>query len=247
MVVSGNNRLQNTVSRLGTLLEMTLSYVASRFRCIPIVCMAVVAFACSSARHQEPIPSTDGHRTIAEGYSLIYGITSQQKDLKKLLLIKTESDPVDKVISELADYAGELSAQLEDMAKRYPALTVETQFLPDVEVRARESIASETTKVLLASKGKSFERQLLMKQLTALEEERHISKVMVELETADERRTFWKRTEQRFAELYAKVEHLLEQDYFCGRPTHSPLPVTAVVRPAQNAQALNHGERLSGA
>jgi hypothetical protein len=180
-----------------------------------LILLALATSACSSARPQKPVPPTDGHRTIAEGYSLLYGITSQQKDLKKLLLIKTESDPVDRLISELADYTGELSAQLEDMVRRYPALTIETQFLPDVEVKARESIASATTKELLASEGKDFERRLLMKQLSALEQERHIAKVMVELETADERRTFWKRTEQRFGELYAEVEQLLERKYFC--------------------------------
>ena len=180
-----------------------------------VMLLAIVAGACSSARQQVPPPPTDGHRTIAEGYSLLYGITSQQKDLKKLLLIKGESDAVDAVISEIADYTGELSAQLEDMARRYPALTVETQFLPEVEVKARESITSDTTKVFLATEGKDFERRLLMKQLSALEQERHIAKVMVGLETADERRAFWTRTEQRFGELYAKVEQLLERKYFC--------------------------------
>ena len=181
-----------------------------------LILLALATSTCSSARQQIPPPPTDGHRTIAEGYSLLYGITSQQKDLKKLLLVKVESGPVDAVISELADYTRELSAQLEDMVRRYPALTIETQFLPDVEVKARESIASDTTKVLLASKGRDFERRLLMKQLSALEQERHIAKVMVELETADERRTFWKRTEQRFGELYSKVEQLLERQYFCN-------------------------------
>jgi hypothetical protein len=167
----------------------------------------------------------------------VYGIASQQKDLKKLLLIKTESDPVDTVISELADYTGELSAQLEDMAKRYPALSVQTQFLPDVEVKARESIASQTTNDLLARKGKSFERLLLIKQLTALEEERHIAKVMVGLETTDERRAFWKRTEQRFGELFGKVEHLLEQNYFC-RNEPSPLASADLRCPRQSAQSV---------
>ncbi len=71
------------------------------------------------------------------------------------------------------------------------------------------------SKVLLASEGKDFERRLLMKQLSALEQERHIAKVMVGLETSDERRAFWERTERRFGELYVKVEQLLERDYFC--------------------------------
>lgn len=177
--------------------------------------LALAVASCSSSTPQKAPPVTDGHRTIAEGYSLLYGITSQQKDLKKLLVIKTESDAVDKVISELADYAAALNVQLEDMVRRYPALTVETQFLPDVEVKARESVASATSKELLASEGKDFERRLLLKQLSALEQERHIAKVMVNLETAGERKTFWENTEHGFGELYAKVENLLERQYFC--------------------------------
>lgn len=180
-----------------------------------LLTLVVATGGCSSAVPQKPLSPSDGHRTIAEGYSLLYGITSQQRDLKKLLLVKVESDPVDAVISELADYTGELSAELEDMVKRYPALTVSTQFLPEVEVKTRESITAETTKVFLDTKGKEFERRLLLKQLTALEQERHMAKVMVELETTDERRAFWRRTEQRFGQLYDKVEKLLERQYFC--------------------------------
>jgi hypothetical protein len=182
-----------------------------------LVAIAVTIFmGCSSAPPQKPQPVTDGHREIAEGYSLLYGITSQQKDLKKLLLVKSESDPVDDVISELAEYTAALSLQLEDFVRRYPALTVETQFLPDVEVKARESITAETTKTLLASKGKDFERRLLLKQLSALEQEKHIAKVMVGLESPGERKTFWQRTERGFSDLYAKVEGLLEGQYFCN-------------------------------
>lgn len=176
---------------------------------------ALTASACSTAKPQD-LPPADGHRTVAEGYSLVYGIASQQKDMKKLLWIKRESDPVDKVISAIADYTGELTTQLEDMAKRYPALTVQTQFLPTVEVKMRESVAAATTKEFLDSSGKDFERRLLLKQLTALETEQHLSKVMVELETADERRAFWRGVEKRFGELRRDVEGLLQREYFCG-------------------------------
>jgi hypothetical protein len=129
--------------------------------------------------------------------------------------VKLESDPVDAVISKLSDYMGELCGELEDMGRRYPALTIERQFLPVVEVKARESIAGETTKVLLDAKGKEFERHLLLKQLSALEQEQHIAKVVVGLENSAERRAFWQRTEKRLGELRSKVEQLLERDYFC--------------------------------
>ena len=57
-----------------------------------------------------------------------------------------------------------------------------------MEVKARESVAAETTTTLLSTDGRVFERTLLLKQWSALEQERHIAKVMVEIETADERR-----------------------------------------------------------
>lgn len=82
---------------------------------------------------------------------------------------------MDAVISEIADYTGELSAQLEDMTRRYPALTVDKQFLPVDEVRTREAISQETTAEFKSTKGKDFERQLLLKQLPALEQDKNMA------------------------------------------------------------------------
>jgi hypothetical protein len=176
--------------------------------------VALLAFnACSSAKQQRPAVATD-HRTIAEGYSLLYGVASQQKDTGKLLVVKEEPDAVDRFITELAGYASELSAELEDIAARYPALAVDTQFLPEVEVEARESRAAETRDALLSSSGTVFERRLLLAQLTALEYEQHIAKVMTGLEEVEERRAFWTRTEKRLGELRDKLERLLETRYF---------------------------------
>ena len=184
-----------------------------RHQWILLIAIAVGMSACSATK-QQPVPVTDGHRTVAEGYSLLYGITSQQKNLKKLLSVKFESDAVDDVISEVADYTGELSAQLEDMTRRYPALTVDKQFLPVVEVKTREAISQETTAEFKSTKGKDFERRLLLNQLTSLGQEKNMAKVMVELETADERRDFWRKTQQRFETLHGKVWRLLSERYF---------------------------------
>jgi hypothetical protein len=118
------------------------------------IAIAVGMSACSATK-QQPVPVTDGHRTVAEGYSLLYGTTSQQTDLKRLLYVKFESDAVDAVISELADYTGELSAQLEDMTRRHPALTVDKQFLSVVEVKTREAISQERQRSSSRPKGRT--------------------------------------------------------------------------------------------
>ena len=84
------------------------------------------------------------------------------------------------------------------MTRRHPALTVDKQFLSVVEVKTREAISQETTAEFKSTKGKDFERRLLLNQLTALGQEKNMAKVMVKLETADERRVFWRKTQQRF-------------------------------------------------
>jgi len=44
----------------------------------------------------------------------------------------------------------------------------------------------------------------LVNQLTALGQEKNMAKVMVELGMADERRVFWRKTQQRFETLHGK-------------------------------------------
>lgn len=186
---------------------------ARRARNHGLVLVALSAAACAAV--QQPATHAPGHRTIAEGYGLLYGITSQQKGLKKLLWMKLESDPLDRVISDIADYAGELSGQLEDMASRYPALTVHEQFLPPVEVKARRSIADALQDTFLSTSGREFARELLLNQRSTLQQEQHLAKVMVEIETADERRAFWRRVDERFGGLRDELETLLRNEYFC--------------------------------
>jgi hypothetical protein len=48
----------------------------------------------------------------------------------------------------------------------------------------------------------------------SLGQEKNMAKVMVELETADERRAFWREAQQRFETLHGKVWRLLSEQYF---------------------------------
>jgi hypothetical protein len=185
-----------------------------RKRIAAVVLLSAICAACGSAKPQIPESEPSDHRRIAEGYALLYGITSRQQHVGKLMLIKQESDPVDQFITELAKTVGEINAEIEDMAKRYPALTINKQFLPDVEVMSRESFEEETKKAFMDSSGHLFERRLLLTQRSALEHEQHIAKVMVGLESGTERREFWVRTDKRFGELRSKLERLLERSYF---------------------------------
>lgn len=80
----------------------------------------------------------------------------------------------------------------------------------------RESIAAEATDTFLSKSGKELERELLLKQRSALEQEQHMAKVMIAIETAEERRAFWCQVEKRFTELRGDVDALLRRNYFCA-------------------------------
>ena len=43
-----------------------------------------------------------------------------------------------------------------------------------------------------------------------------MAKVMVGIETSEERRSFWRQVDKRFGELRADVEALLRRSYFCS-------------------------------
>ena len=81
-------------------------------------------------------------------------------------------------------------------------------------MRTREAIAQETAAEFKATKGKDFERRLLLSQLSALGQEKDMARVMVGLETADERRAFWRKAQPRFETLHGKVWRLLSERYF---------------------------------
>lgn len=148
------------------------------------------------------------------GYVLFYGFVSTQKNTDTLLIIRKVSKDVEVLMDELSSLAGDLDKQLKEIAKRDPSIKLDSVVLPAIEVEQRESAQLERGKQFLGTTGKPFERLLLLTQSGVLTAERHLTRVMGEREKNPERKKFWKNAETRFDQVYAKVLHLLETQYF---------------------------------
>jgi hypothetical protein len=158
--------------------------------------------------------TNQGLSTISEGYTLLYEVTSQQKHIDKLLLIKIESDGVDVLISEISAYMAKLEDQLIKLAKEDPSLDLDRKVLPEMASKMHQSVQAEQLKVFLGATGKDFERELLLGISSTLNQARHLAKVMRAAETSEQRKAFWKDVQEHFDDQYRRVVELLEGQYY---------------------------------
>ncbi|TAH39740.1 MAG: hypothetical protein EYC70_02840 [Planctomycetota bacterium] len=150
-----------------------------------------------------------------QGYILLHQTVKGMKHSDELLLVKFESDATEKVIDDIADSASEVEERLERIAESEPSLDLDLDILPEVMTAAQDSAMKERLKDLLTERGKEFERLLLLTQSGALNQARHLARVMVEVEEDNEaRQAFWKDVQRIFDEHYREIVDLLEAQYF---------------------------------
>lgn len=145
---------------------------------------------------------------------MLYERASQLKDVDKLLLVKNTSDEVERLIRRIAAWGKELKDELESLTSGYPAIDLRDNGLPEVEKRTRESMADERRKQFLPLVGESggeFERLLLLDQLSALDQQRHMAATMTELETSSERKAFLDKVRRRYEALFDDAQKLVRQ------------------------------------
>src|SRR5918996_5445661 len=183
--------------------------------------LAVLAAGCASEPPPPSSAASNGHRLVSEGYSLMYDAASKLRFGDELLLVKIEADPVDGIISDISTYAADLQGQFEELAERDPVVKLDLELLPAMEVMTRDSVAGERVPDLLSRSGKDFERLLLLTHSGALNQSRHLARVMVDTETDPERKALWQEIQARLDDLYDRTVNLLEQDYFCNEAAQS--------------------------
>ena len=141
--------------------------------------------------------------------SLLYDLLREEKDVRKLLVIKRDSDELHTLIKAVAKEAGESAKALEALARRDTTLDLRTSGLPPGERAARESISKAKAGELLRAKGNDFEFRLLLTQVEALNYASHLAKVAAENDTVAERVEFLDGLSKRTARLRDEVVELL--------------------------------------
>ena len=154
---------------------------------------------------------------LNDGYSLLYQTVSGLRFSDELLLVKSESDTVQKVEENIADTASAMRGELEQLAENYPAIDLERTPLPEIEVKKRSAVNNDrlaSIAPLVGRSGPAFERTLLLSNSGALNQTSFLCKVMAEKEPNEELRKYLEQCEQRFSDLYDEVVVLLNKEYF---------------------------------
>jgi hypothetical protein len=139
---------------------------------LAVIC--AVPFAGCAWMSAEP-PAGERYRVSNEGYGLLYDLTGNEQNVDKILLVKTATAQVAAEIKHIAQLLGQAHEQLDAFAKQDPLLRFGTTRLLTVEQKTRESIASQTTKGLLVSRGREFDLHLLLTQVQALQYASHLA------------------------------------------------------------------------
>ena len=195
----------------------------SRRRSTPIHLVAtalLLTLAACSHLSDTRKPPADKHATRAQlsiGYSLLYQEADGIPKLKWLFMFKDKPEEMGRVTNDLVSYYQELAETMQRLSKQYPAMRIDATAMSEIESEERKSIGEDLAKdfaPLIGKSGVEFEREALLMFYDSLNEQRHLTGVMVGLETDPGLRKFLETTKAQLDARYAKVGALLNRRYF---------------------------------
>jgi hypothetical protein len=105
---------------------------------------------------------------LANGYALLYGITSKEKNLDMLLVVKTAGNPTKELVNKITILYSNLFDYLEGLEINRKKIAQVGNGLPVAETSSRVTIEQTKTKQLLGRSGREFDLTLLSSQIEAL-------------------------------------------------------------------------------
>jgi hypothetical protein len=153
---------------------------------------------------------------LNEGYSLLYEVLSKQKDVDMILIVKSEEDDVDDLITRIATSCGQAAEQLKAIAEADDTVKLDVTGLPVIEENTRVAIESTSMKDHLLSFGWKFELILLLSQDDALSYVSHLAGVLEKEEENPQRKAFLEHTSTEAALLHDAVIDLMSSRYQRG-------------------------------
>jgi hypothetical protein len=161
---------------------------------IPLLFSAAVVCAltfagCASVQEMIPIVG-EQYRVRNEGYSLLYELSGKERNVDRILIVKSANPKVSAEIKQIAQMFGQAHDKLDSFAKQDAHLRFGMTRLPTLEQKTRDSIESKTTQQLLFLSGQDFELQLLLTQVQALQYATHLAKELGSQDDNKNRKTF---------------------------------------------------------
>jgi hypothetical protein len=179
--------------------------------------LSVVACSQLSDAAKPPPDKNAPRAQLSIGYSLLYQEADGIPKLKWILMFKDKPEDMGQVTHELVSYYQQLAETMRKLSKQYPAMRIDVTPMSAIEADERKAIGEDLAKDLAPVVGKSgveFEREALLTFYDSLNEQRHLTGVMVKLETEPALKNFLETTKAQLEEQHAKVGALLNRRYF---------------------------------
>ncbi|MBX7156955.1 MAG: hypothetical protein K1X66_01020 [Verrucomicrobiae bacterium] len=162
--------------------------------------------ACSTASKNKNYDSKKSN--INEAYTILYEITSKQKDLDKISVLKDISPAVNPLLKDISKASEKLAKTLDNWTKQNE-IQNNLKSLPAFEKQTRKEIEFNTTKKILVSSGNSLEKLLLLKQNEALNYQSHLCQWISQNEKNNYRQQTLQDFKKRFEKLNQRAFDLL--------------------------------------
>jgi uncharacterized lipoprotein YehR (DUF1307 family) len=195
-----------------------VSWRSTMMRCVAIALSLTLAACSLLSDNKKPPPDKNAPRAqLSIGYSLLYQEADGIPKLKWILMFKNKSEEAARVINDLTSYYQQLAETMQKLSRQYPAMRIDVTAMSEIEGEERKAIGTDLAKdfaPLVGKTGVDFEREALLMFYDSLNEQRHLTGVMVGLETDPGLKKFLETTKAQLDERYAKVGALLNRRYF---------------------------------
>ena len=191
---------------------------STRIRLVATTLLLTLAACSHLSDTKKPPPDKNAPRAqLSIGYSLLYQEADGIPKLDWLLMFKDKSDEMAQLTHDLVSYYKQLADTMQKLSKQYPAMRIDVAAMSEIEGEERKAIGKDLAKDFAPVIGKSgveFEREALLMFYNSLNEQRHLTGVMVGLETEPALKNFLETTRAQLEAHYTKVGALLNRRYF---------------------------------
>ncbi len=172
-----------------------------------LILALLVLTACSTERRQEVAAARldESQKQVSQGYALLYDLVSRNKDVSKILILKSVSPEGKQLIDDIAAACTDATHQLETYAKTDPTLHLKDMGLPHMEQATRDAIDKAKSKELLLAHKSTFERDLLLTQSESMNYGKYLAGQVAAADTDPERKAWLNSLGEQFSELLARV------------------------------------------
>jgi hypothetical protein len=179
--------------------------------------LALAACSHLSDTRKAPPDKNAPRAQLSIGYSLLYQEADGIPKLKWILMFKDKPEEMGRVTNDLVSYYQQLAERMKSLSKEYPAMRIDVAAMSEIEGAERKAIGTDLAKdfaPLTGKTGVAFEREALLMFYNSLNEQRHLTGVMIGLETEPALKKFLETTKAELDARYERVGALLNRRYF---------------------------------